>query len=426
MQTRIAECRVEFEEQQFVAPLQLSTGVITHITEARVTVHAETEGREADGRGSIYLSDLWAWPDPALDHATRDAHLRTFCEALAADLPGWCGGEAAHPLDLGLRLHDALHGWTPGAGRPALPMLALAMCASPFDAAIHDAAGIATGQSAFAFYRDPIELPSADALFNGPGKAVTAIGAMLRPEPRNALEAWVVINKTDGPEELRRWVHERGYTCYKLKLMGKDADVDADRTAEAYGMLRSLGVDKPRLTGDTNEANPDADSVGAYLEALQSRAPEAFAALEYLEQPTGRDIAKHAYDWRPVTALKPVLLDEGLTDFSCLELAQQQGWSGLALKTCKGHSFALAAAAWAHARGLTLALQDLTNPGYALIHAALMGAWLPTVNGVELNAAQFTPKANAPWLPRLEALMEPTNGLHQLPHTRPPGLGSRL
>jgi hypothetical protein len=75
---------------------------------------------------------------------------------------------------------------------------------------------------------------------------------------------------------------------------------------------------------------------------------------------------------------------------------------------------------------MILSLQDLTNPGYSLIHAALMGAWLPTVNGAELNAAQFTPGANAPWLPRLEALMAPRNGFHQLPDVRPLGLGARL
>jgi hypothetical protein len=124
--------------------------------------------------------------------------------------------------------------------------------------------------------------------------------------------------------------------------------------------------------------------------------------------------------------LKPVLLDEGLTGLDVLPEAIAQGWSGLALKTCKGHSFALAAAAWAYERGLLLSLQDLTNPGFAAIHAALMGAHLPTINGVELNSPQFTPGANAPWLPRLRELFDPRDGLHRLPGVLPVGLGSRL
>ena len=87
--------------------------------------------------------------------------------------------------------------------------------------------------------------------------------------------------------------------------------------------------------------------------------------------------------------------------------AVAQGWSGFALKTCKGHSVALTAAAWARRRGLLLSLQDLTNPGRALIHAALFAAHVPMINDVELNSPQFTPAANAEWLPRLAGLFEP-------------------
>jgi hypothetical protein len=109
-----------------------------------------------------------------------------------------------------------------------------------------------------------------------------------------------------------------------------------------------------------------------------------------------------------------------------MEIAAQQGWSGFALKTCKGHSFSLVAAAWARRRGMLLALQDLTNPGLAAIHAFLFAAHLPVINGVELNSMQFTPAANAGWLPRLASLFEPRDGMHRLPDTAPPGLGSTL
>jgi hypothetical protein len=109
-----------------------------------------------------------------------------------------------------------------------------------------------------------------------------------------------------------------------------------------------------------------------------------------------------------------------------MEEAVHQGWSGFALKTCKGHSFVLVAAAWARERGLKLALQDLTNPGLAAIHSALFAAHVPTCNGVEINSPQFTPAANAPWLPCLSGLFEPKKGVHHLAMTKPPGLGSAL
>jgi hypothetical protein len=120
-----------------------------------------------------------------------------------------------------------------------------------------------------------------------------------------------------------------------------------------------------------------------------------------------------------------VLLDEGLTSFELMVEARRQGWSGFALKTCKGHSFALTAAAWARQNGLQLSLQDLTNPGLSLIHAALFAAHVPTMNDVELNSPQFTPAANQAWLPRLAGLFDPHDGVHQLPETTPVGLGSQ-
>jgi hypothetical protein len=149
-------------------------------------------------------------------------------------------------------------------------------------------------------------------------------------------------------------------------------------------------------------------------------------ALDYLEQPTSRDIRAHAFDWRAVAARKPVMLDEGLVDLGLMEVARKQGYSGFALKTCKWHSMLLTAAAWARQHRMAISLQDLTNPGIALIHAALTGAHLPTINGAELNSPQFTPAANAEFALRLPGLFEPRRGVHRLPAEVPVGLGSAM
>ena len=240
------------------------------------------------------------------------------------------------------------------------------------------------------------------------------------------MPAWLVVGAGDSlTDDVARVVRERGYQCFKLKLLGRDNAADVARTIEVFHAVQEQGVLQPRLSVDSNEANPDAASVLDYLETLRAADPAAFAALEYLEQPTARDITRHAYDWRAVAKLKPVLLDEGLTSLELLDIALAQGWSGLALKTCKGHSFALVAAAWARAHGLMLALQDLTNPGVAAIHAALFAAHIPMQNGVELNSPQFTPAANGTYLPRLSGLFEPREGAHRLPSPLPDGLGSQ-
>jgi L-alanine-DL-glutamate epimerase-like enolase superfamily enzyme len=185
-------------------------------------------------------------------------------------------------------------------------------------------------------------------------------------------------------------------------------------------------VSDPQLTIDSNEGNPDAASVLDYLHRLRAADANAYESLRYIEQPTGRDIRVAKYDWREVSKLKPVMLDEGLTDFALLSDAIEQGWTGLALKTCKGHSFTLVVAALAVQRGMLISLQDLTNPGLSLIHEALVAAHLPTINGVEMNSPQFTPDANREWLPRLAGLFDPHEGVHKLPTATPVGLGSSL
>lgn len=420
---RVHSADVEFIPRRLATPLALSTGVITEVTEARATLSVSLGGREATGRGAVYLSDLWAWPDPTIGHALRDAELRGLCRQIAGELPALCG-DAAHPLELGLRLHERLCGEHAGAANPEIPALARALCLSPFDAAIHDAAGIALGCSAFAFYDRPAVIHAADHLFPGHG-AIAAIRRLLRQIPLRELAATVVVSKTDDLDEhLKRWVRERGYRRIKLKLSGTDAEADVLRTIEVDRALRKLGVASPWISVDTNEANPDAASVLDYLERLRASDMSAYAALAYLEQPTSRDLRRQRFDWRPVARLKPVLLDEGLTNLADLDEAKSQGWSGFALKTCKGHSFSLAAAAWASRHGMICALQDLTNPGYAAIHAALFGAFVPTINGLELNSPQFTPQANAEWLPRLAPLLDPRDGIHRLPGEISAGLGS--
>jgi L-alanine-DL-glutamate epimerase-like enolase superfamily enzyme len=221
-------------------------------------------------------------------------------------------------------------------------------------------------------------------------------------------------------------IRQHGYWCFKLKLTGCDNALDVARTIEVYRTARASASKTVRLTVDTNEANPSVESVGDYLERLKATDPGAFTALEYLEQPTNRDIQKHPFDWRPVSKCVPVMIDEGLTDLDVLAEARRQGYSGLALKTCKGHSMLLVSAAWAHRHGMVISLQDLTNPGISLIHGALVGAYLPTINGAELNSPQFTPSANQEFSVRLPELFDPRDGFHRLPGEMPAGLGSGL
>jgi L-alanine-DL-glutamate epimerase-like enolase superfamily enzyme len=300
------------------------------------------------------------------------------------------------------------------------------MCASPFDAAIHDAAGNALGRSAFALYDEHAEIPSADGYFPESG-ACRAIADILKTPRRMSLPAWYVVSRSDRLEQtLVPAINRYGYYCFKLKISGSDNAADVALTVEVYRKAREVNGKQPRITLDSNEANESAESVLDFLLRLRAEDAAAYESVEYLEQPTDRDIQRSQFNWREVTQLKPVLLDEGLVDLSMLEEARRQNYSGFALKTCKGHSMLLVCAAWARVQGMAIALQDLTNPGVALIHAALVGSHLPTLNGAELNSPQFTPAANYEFLPRLENLFIPRDGVHTLPPQLPNGLGSNI
>src|SRR5437868_4151916 len=135
----IVAAEISFCTQPFATPLILSSGAIAKLTQATASVTLEVGERRAVGKGTVYLADLWAWPDDLHSHDERDAVLRQLCEQLALEIPVYFRGRNNHALEAGLQLHhlacDEL------AIEPDPPKLARALCASPFDAAIHDAVG---------------------------------------------------------------------------------------------------------------------------------------------------------------------------------------------------------------------------------------------------------------------------------------------
>ncbi len=90
-----------------------------------------------------------------------------------------------------------------------------------------------------------------------------------------------------------------------------------------------------------------------------------------------------------------MVVDESLTDLESLLLAREMGYTGVALKACKGQSHAMLMAAAAQKFGMFLCVQDLTCPGASLIHSAGIAARVPGNAGIEANARQFVPSANA-------------------------------
>ena len=160
---------------------------------------------------------------------------------------------------------------------------------------------------------------------------------------------------------------------------------------------------------------------------MQAATPDGFARILYIEQPTARDLARdRANVMHEAAKLCPVVADESLTDLETLLLAREMGYSGVALKACKGQSHAMLMAAAAQKFGMFLCVQDLTCPGASLVHSAGIASRVPGNAGIEANARQFVPSANAAWEPRFPGLFTIRDGVMQhRPADRPrPGGGA--
>jgi hypothetical protein len=122
----------------------------------------------------------------------------------------------------------------------------------------------------------------------------------------------------------------------------------------------------------------------------------------YVEQPFPYNLEDHRIDVHSVSARKPLFMDESAHDWELVRLGRELGWTGVALKTCKTQTGAVLSLCWAKAHGMTLMVQDLTNPMLAQIPHMLLASYSGTIMGIETNSMQFYPEASRP-----EALVHP-------------------
>ena len=121
--------------------------------------------------------------------------------------------------------------------------------------------------------------------------------------------------------------------------------------------------------------------------------------------------------------IKPVVIDESLVDFESLLLSRELGYSGVALKACKGHTEALLMGAAAQKYGLFLCVQDLTCPGASFLHSASLSCRVPGVAAIEGNGRQYCPAGNEGWKERFPGMFEISQGTLETAILSGEGLG---
>ena len=180
------------------------------------------------------------------------------------------------------------------------------------------------------------------------------------------------------------------------------------------------------LSADFNCTVTEPGYVNATLDRLRDEHPRVYGMILYVEQPFPYDLDRFPIDTHSVSARKPLFLDESAHSWRHVRLGRELGWSGVALKTCKTQTGAILSACWAKAHGMSLMVQDLTNPMLAQIPHVLLASQVGTIMGVETNAMQFYPDASLAEAKIHPGLYQRNAGTVDLATLKGPGFGYRL
>lgn len=443
---RLEEIALSYEDHHYRTPIKFGGVALDRATLLNVEcVVGTTSGRVARGFGSMPLGNVWSFPSKVLGYEDTLQAMKALAEGIGrvtADYP-----ETGHPIDINHTLEPAYFQVAEdithqlGLAEP-IPRLCTLVVASAFDAAVHDAYGKIHGVSSYETY-GPDFMPHDLGHYLGPEFQGEWLTSYLTRQPKARMPLYHLVGALDPleaseatprlgdglPETLGEWILFNGLTHLKIKLNGEDLAWDVervcrvDRVAEATQVQR--GVANWHYSLDFNEKCRDVGYLLQFLCRVQDQTPAGFERIQYIEQPTARDLKAHrANVMHEAAKLRPVVIDESLVDLESLLLAREMGYTGAALKACKGQSASLLMAAAARKMGLFLCVQDLTCPGASFVHSAGLAAHVPGVAAIEANARQYMPAANKSWEERLPGLFRVTDGTLETGLLTGPGLGA--
>ena len=442
---KVEEVRLEFEYLNCRTPIKFGAVVMPggSFATAHVTV-SNRDGDTATGTGGVLLADFWAYPTAAHDHPERDRMMCTATEMygkLVTDYAGY-----GHPLDIVMHLEPELERICRLIENDfdmteEFPLLATSVSMSPLDAALHDAFGVVNGIDTYAGY-GPEHMEFDLSRHLGTEFAGKFPHDYLRPAYKPQLPLFHLVGGLDKlskdelgeddprdglPVSLDQWIAKEGLYCLKVKLLGTDLDWDLNRILDVDAVAReTLGPTRSAdlaYSVDTNEQCESPAYCVELLSRLRAERPEAFDAVLYVEQPTERELGAHRHDMRELGRIKPVIIDESLTEQSAYDLAMELGWSGIAMKTGKGHTGSLLFLARAEEMGLPYTVQDLSLPKMAYLHSLGFAARTNTLMGVEGNGRQYHPFASDHERRLHGAAFDPVGGDVSTKSITGPGLG---
>lgn len=439
---RIESVETSEESYTYRTPIKFGGSMVDRVTLLNVRIRARNRaGREATGFGSMPLGNIWSWPSRRLGY---DGTLAVM-QRLAARLREITAQmhDYGHPVELNHHLEPAwLRAGAQMDSPEPVPKLAVLVTASPFDAALHDAYGKLCGASVYHCYTRE-HLREDLGRYLGPEFRGLHLERFVLREPKPRMPLYHLVGALDPifdsdiqkrvndglPETLAEWIDYNGLTHLKIKLNGDDLAWDRDRILSvdrcAAEAMARRGTRQWFYSLDFNERCPNVEYLLGVLRQVREKSPAGFERIQYVEQPTHRDLRAHRENvMHEASKLRPVVIDESLTDLESLRLARGMGYTGAALKACKGQAQALLMAAAAQHWKMFLCVQDLTCPGASLIHSAGLAAHVPGVAAIEANARQYVPAANKDWEAKFPGIFRVRDGNMRTGEITGPGLGA--
>ncbi len=441
---RVREVEVRKDRVAYRTPLKFGGVPTTHATVVTVRLRIEGPGRrEAWGSGSMPLGNVWSFPSKKVPAAETAGAMELLVDRIQAALGSM--NEPGHPVELSHRWETRWIRLAEELSRDLsladpMPPLAALVCASPFDAALHDAFGKLHNRHVYQCY-GPVWMEDL-SYFLDDQFAGESLADYCLEKPKARLPQYHLVGALDAlvdgdvqerladglPNTLIEWIRKDELTHLKVKLNGNDTGWDISRI---------LSVDRAALEAapgraytyslDFNEQCPNVEYLLEVLRRVKEGSAAAFDRVAYVEQPTKRDLKAHPENRMHAAAkIKPVVIDESLVDYESLLLAREQGYSGVALKSCKGQSQSLLMAAAAQKFGMFLCVQDLTCPGQSFLQSAGLAAHIGPVTAIEGNARQYCPLANEAWARIHPEVFSIRGGHIDTSGLSGPGLGHRL
>jgi L-alanine-DL-glutamate epimerase-like enolase superfamily enzyme len=430
-----------FEDYSYRTPIKFGGVALDKVKILNVTMTVESRGgKVGKGFGSMPLGNVWAWPSRSLTYDQTLAGMQQLASS-AASLYATCD-LTGHPIDISHALEPKLLA-TPAPCVPEpMPALAKLVVGSAYDAALHDAFGKLHGLSCWHTY-GPDFLEHDLGYYLGSDFTGEQLGNYVTMEPKPRMPLYHLVGALDPllpsdvakpvadglPEHLGEWIRRDGLTHLKIKLNGDDLAWDVERVMTvnrvAEDAQRQRGVTQWWYSLDFNERCQNVEYLLEFLRLLKDRTPAGYDRIQYVEQPTARDLkANPANRMHEAAKLKPVVIDESLLDLESLLLSREMGYTGVAFKACKGQSQTLLLAAAAQKFNLFRCVQDLTCVGASLIQSASIAAHIPGVAAIESNGRQYCPAANAAWDAKFPGVFTITDGTMNTALLNGPGLGA--